>query len=117
MCGRFSVPNSPFAPPGRFPKNAASGARHNKIPAWFAEAVACHQAGRFGRAVELYRQILQCAPGLPEVHNNLGAALAALGRLSDATRSYRRALLSALPRADGAMAPRAAAGTHSRCAL
>ncbi|HEY1544720.1 MAG TPA: sulfotransferase [Xanthobacteraceae bacterium] len=86
------MPNSPFAPPGRFPKNAARDARHNEIPAWFAEAVASHQAGCLGRAVELYQQILQREPGLPEVHNNLGAALAALGRLSDATQSYRRAL-------------------------
>ncbi len=85
--------NSPPAPPGQVPRrNAPASARHNEIPAQFAKAVAFHQAGRLDRAVELYRQILQCEPDLPEVHNNLGAALAALGRLSDATLSYRRAL-------------------------
>ena len=82
--------NSPFARPGRLPALPPI-ARDRKTPARFAKAVAHHQAGHLDRAVELYRRILQREPDLPEVHGNLGTALATLGRLSEAAASYRRA--------------------------
>ena len=82
--------NSPFAWPGRSPALPVI-ARDRKTPARFAKAVSFHQAGHLDRAVALYRRILQREPDLPEVHGNLGAALAALGRLSEAAASYRRA--------------------------
>ena len=82
--------NSSFARPGRSPALPPI-TRDRKTPARFAKAVSLHQAGHLDRAVALYRRILQREPDLSEVHGNLGTALAALGRLSDAAASYRRA--------------------------
>jgi Flp pilus assembly protein TadD len=58
----------------------------------FSRALKVHQGGREDRAIVLYRRILCRNPSLPEVHCNLGAALAALGRLEEAESSLRRAI-------------------------
>jgi tetratricopeptide (TPR) repeat protein len=60
--------------------------------ALFAAAVKDHHAGRESDAIALYRRILSFAPDLPEVHCNLGVALAGLGRLDEAEASLRKAI-------------------------
>lgn len=57
------------------------------------EAFAAHQAGRYEQAVRGYEAFLASHPEVADVHSNLGAAYAQLGRLADAIKSYRRALL------------------------
>src|ERR1700744_4947301 len=58
----------------------------------FADAVRHHTAGRLEDAVAGYRRILFLKPGYAEVHNNLGVALAAQGRIDEAEARYRCAL-------------------------
>jgi tetratricopeptide (TPR) repeat protein len=56
------------------------------------QALACHRAGRIAEAITHYEQILALRPDLPEIHNNLGHALAALGKPDAAVAAYRRAV-------------------------
>lgn len=58
----------------------------------FALAIQYHQAGRFGEAEALYRQILAQTPEDPAVHANLGDVCKATGRIEEARASFRRAL-------------------------
>ncbi len=58
----------------------------------FAAALTLHQAALFAEAASLYADIIAQAPNLPDVHSNLGAALADLGRLDEAEAAYRRAI-------------------------
>src|ERR1700733_1237838 len=58
----------------------------------FAEAMKCHQARRLAEAIAFYERILGLRPDWAEVHCNLGAALADLGRLAAAELAYRRAI-------------------------
>ena len=54
-----------------------------------------HRAGpdrAIDAAAASYRRALALRPDYPEAHNNLGAALAKLGRPAEAVNSYRRAL-------------------------
>ena len=64
----------------------------DEVPALFSAAVARHQAGRESDAIALYRRILRLAPNLPEVHGNLGVALAGIGRLDEAEDQFQSAL-------------------------
>jgi predicted O-linked N-acetylglucosamine transferase (SPINDLY family) len=54
-------------------------------------AVRQHHAGKVREAEEMYRQILAVRPD-PNVFNNLGNALAELGRTDDAVAAFRQAL-------------------------
>ena len=83
--------STPFASHARSPSVAVVIPRDERTPALFAKAVACQRAGRLERAVSLYARILRREPDLPEVHGNLGAALARLGRMEQATAAFRRA--------------------------
>ncbi len=56
------------------------------------EAFSAHQAGRLEQAVRGYETFLASHPEVADVHSNLGAAYAQLGRLSDAIDAYRKAL-------------------------
>jgi tetratricopeptide (TPR) repeat protein len=56
------------------------------------DAFARHGAGQFAEAIRLYEQILASRADLPDIHNNLGHALAALGRPAAASTSFARAL-------------------------
>ncbi len=47
--------------------------------------------GRFGEAIDLYRQAAARAPDYAEIHNNLGNALLAAGRTEEAVASLTRA--------------------------
>ncbi len=58
----------------------------------FAEAVSLHQAGDLLGAIVLYEELLALAPQNPDLHSNLGAALARLGRFEGAIEQYRLAL-------------------------
>jgi tetratricopeptide (TPR) repeat protein len=58
----------------------------------FAHAVRCQQSGRLVEAVALYDQVVVLNPGIAEVHNNRGAALAGLEKFADAEGAYRRAI-------------------------
>jgi tetratricopeptide (TPR) repeat protein len=74
---------------GLGPENANA----DKAAAQFSEALRRHRNGRYDEAVILYEAILSRNPGLPEVHCNLGAALAGLGRLEKAESAFRQAIL------------------------
>ncbi len=63
------------------------------IPARYARAVACHQAGQLAEAISHYQSILALRPDLPEVYNNTGLALAELGRWEEAEAAYQRAIV------------------------
>ncbi len=56
------------------------------------EAEAAQQAGNFDLAIQDYRMVLASYPSIPELRSNLGAALAAEGRYSEAITEYNRAL-------------------------
>jgi tetratricopeptide (TPR) repeat protein len=56
------------------------------------QAVELHQAGHFDEAIQDYRHILDTYPQMEQVRSNLGAALAASGRYSEAIVEYNRAL-------------------------
>jgi tetratricopeptide (TPR) repeat protein len=56
------------------------------------DAFARHGSGQFPQAIELYEQILALNPNLPDIHNNLGHALAALGRPMAAIEAFARAI-------------------------
>lgn len=71
---------------------AKSGSAAGTVAARFADAVRCQQSGRLAEAIALYDQILLLNPGIAEVHNNRGVALAGLERLADAEGAYRRAI-------------------------
>jgi tetratricopeptide (TPR) repeat protein len=51
-----------------------------------------HGAGEYAAAVRLYEQILSFKPDLPDIHNNLGHALAALGRPTAASAAFAHAI-------------------------
>jgi protein O-GlcNAc transferase len=51
-----------------------------------------HSAGQFAEAVRLYEGILALKSDLPDIHNNLGHALSALGRPLPATHAFARAV-------------------------
>jgi tetratricopeptide (TPR) repeat protein len=51
-----------------------------------------HGAGEFAAAIRLYQQILAFKPDLPDIHNNLGHALAALGKPTAATGAFAHAI-------------------------
>ncbi len=57
----------------------------------FQNAIEHHQAGRLRQAEALYRQIHAQHP-TPEVCNNLGQALQAMGRLDEAAAAYQEAV-------------------------
>jgi Flp pilus assembly protein TadD len=55
-------------------------------------AFAHHRDGRFAEAIVLYRQILSLKPDLPDIYNNFGHALAALGKPDAAILAFECAV-------------------------
>jgi tetratricopeptide (TPR) repeat protein len=51
-----------------------------------------HGAGEFAAAIRLYEQVISFEPDLPDIHNNLGHALAALGRPQAASAAFAQAI-------------------------
>ncbi len=62
------------------------------IEAECQEALRLQQRGAFGQAEARYRRALAAMPATPELHNNLGVTLCALGRSGEAVASFRRAV-------------------------
>ncbi|HTV37223.1 MAG TPA: sulfotransferase [Xanthobacteraceae bacterium] len=62
------------------------------IPDLCNKAFAHHRDGRFAEAIALYRQILSLKPDLPEIYNNFGHALAALGKPDAAILAFECAV-------------------------
>jgi tetratricopeptide (TPR) repeat protein len=58
----------------------------------FIEAVRCHQSGQLADAIARYDRILSLNPGIAEIHNNRGVALAGLEKPADAEAAYRAAI-------------------------
>ncbi|MTJ83362.1 MAG: tetratricopeptide repeat protein [Telmatospirillum sp.] len=58
----------------------------------FQQALHQHEAGRYADAAALYRTLLTAAPHEPELHYNLGLALAQAGQTRDAVTAWRTAL-------------------------
>src|SRR5450432_3041663 len=56
------------------------------------EAEEAQQAGDLDRAVRAYQAIIAKYPNIPEIRSNLGAALAGIGRYTDAIAQYKAAL-------------------------
>ncbi len=52
---------------------------------------ALHDLKRYDEAVTSYRKAIEIAPGVGEIHNNLGNSLMALGRFAEAADSFTRA--------------------------
>jgi protein arginine N-methyltransferase 7 len=62
------------------------------IPDGIRTAMEHHQAGRLSQAELVYRQMLQAAPNVAELHSNLGNVLEEQGKLDEAVKCYRKAL-------------------------
>lgn len=60
----------------------------------FKNAVALHEAGQFEQAENLYRQILETAPGQPDVLNLLGLIAQVKGAQNEAVSLFMQALKS-----------------------
>jgi tetratricopeptide (TPR) repeat protein len=74
-------------------RRAAGASASASSPAkLFDQAVRHHAADRFAQAITLYRAVLAQAPNEPEVHYNLGMALAQSGHPDQAVACWRTAL-------------------------
>jgi Flp pilus assembly protein TadD len=58
-------------------------------------AVELHRSGDVEHAIPEYQKCLELRPDAPELRSNLGAALAGLGRYTEAIEQYQRALRAA----------------------
>jgi len=70
----------------------ASVARSPYAPAFSNIGSLLYGQGRFGEAVDAYREAINLAPTRAITHRNLGDAYARLGRRDDAHEAYRRAV-------------------------
>jgi predicted O-linked N-acetylglucosamine transferase (SPINDLY family) len=68
------------------------GSSAAKLSALLATAVARHQAGEFGEAESLYRQILALDPGHPDANHYLGVIATRFGRSDIAVKLIAKAL-------------------------
>ncbi|MGA9891769.1 MAG: tetratricopeptide repeat protein [Xanthobacteraceae bacterium] len=85
--------NSSRALPNRGPVRAVDlRSLPNPLLELCNDAFARHGAGQFAEAIRLYKQILSSRADLPDIHNNLGYALAALGRPAVASTAFAHAL-------------------------
>jgi tetratricopeptide (TPR) repeat protein len=87
----WSNPLLPQSNPERA-HTASVGFGDNILPGLCNEAFGHHRAGRFTEAIGLYNQILSIKPDLPEIYNNLGHALASLGKPEAAALAYQCAI-------------------------
>jgi Flp pilus assembly protein TadD len=72
--------------------NAATAGIANTILDLCSQAFAHHRNGRFAEAIALYRRILSLRPDLPDIYNNFGHALAALGKPDAAVLAFECAV-------------------------
>lgn len=71
---------------------AAGGGGVEELQRQFAEAVRLQNAGKLDEAEAIYEALLEKAPGVPEVHVNLGFVYAARKDWASAEASYLKAL-------------------------
>lgn len=64
----------------------------HRLAASTEPAIRAYQAGRYGEAIERFRQLIQLNPDRAELYTNLGIALRAAGLLSEAIESYGKAV-------------------------
>jgi tetratricopeptide (TPR) repeat protein len=74
------------------PTGTKSASISDLVAQRFSEAVQRQQSGQLAEAVALYDQILLLNPGIAEIHNNRGAALAGSEKPAEAEAAYRRAI-------------------------
>jgi tetratricopeptide (TPR) repeat protein len=85
------VANLAFARPDRRPGISLAAILSDTLLALSSHAFACHGGGRLHEAIALYERILSFKD-LPVIRNNLGHALAELGKFDAAIIEYRRAV-------------------------
>jgi tetratricopeptide (TPR) repeat protein len=66
--------------------------RTDTVLALCNDALTHHRAGRFAEAASLYERILLLGLDTPQIHNNLGHALGALGKPESAVIAFQRAI-------------------------
>ena len=71
---------------------AAVRIRPDHAAALHGVAICLHQTGRLAEAIEYYRRALVVDAANPELHNNVGAALAALERYEEAREHFQEAV-------------------------
>jgi hypothetical protein len=69
-----------------------AGSRERRVARAFEEAVVLMRHGSYGEAARRFRAALRLAPHDPDLHYNLGVALAGMGEHPEAIASLRRAL-------------------------
>ena len=85
------MPHSPAARSDQAPAYSPFAQLEPELLALCKAAFTHHQAGQFVEAGRLYVQILARNSALPEIHNNLGHALIALGKPAPAAAACQRA--------------------------
>ncbi len=58
----------------------------------FGQGLEQHNNGDLEEAARIYGQALVLDPGIPDIYNNLGVALRALGKLEASAACYQRSL-------------------------
>lgn len=76
------------------------GARANLADVRYDEGAVLLEGQQFEAAASKFREAIALAPGVADAHNNLGVALASLGRVGDAVPHFRQALALAPDHAD-----------------
>ncbi len=74
------------------PAHCATPGPVDDLAALCNDAFAHHRAGRFAEAIARYGQILARRPDLPEIYNNFGHALGALGKPEAAVLAFECAI-------------------------
>jgi len=90
--GASAVANSLSARSDQTPHNSALVGPVEAIHALCNEAFAHHRAGRFAEAISGYNRILSLKPDLPDIYNNFGHALSALGKHDASVVAFECAL-------------------------
>jgi tetratricopeptide (TPR) repeat protein len=87
------VPNPLLARSNREPVHSACDAgRTHTLLTLCNDALTHHKVGRFAEAASLYERIILLGLDLPQIHNNLGHALGALGKPESAVIAFQRAI-------------------------
>lgn len=86
------VANCALARPDRHPDLPVSVNLNDTLLALRNEAFAAHGNDRLAEAIALYERMLSLKWDMPLIHNNLGHALAALGKFDAAIVAYRHAI-------------------------
>ncbi len=87
------MPRPLLARATREPVHSARDAKlTDTLLALCSDALTHHRAGRFAEAVSLYERVILLGLDAPQIHNNLGHALGALGKPESAVIALQRAI-------------------------